>query len=459
VSTLDSEVREISYSSYDRDVEDERPGKPVYEYVRLLFGLVRVVSQERRKLLIRTLVVMALTLGYMFLIPNRYTATAVLTPPDSEPISGLDMLIGSKTGMSSAIASSQMGDMLGMRSPGQLYIQQMMSRPVQDRLIERFSLKAVYRTQSSENARKALTAATGAEEDRKSGAIRISVTDKNPKLAADLANAYAEESGLMISKLNADTAKNERGYFEVQLQQAKDELQKDVKELAAFGIQNGTIDTTAQGSALAAAASTVESDILATEAELKGLLQIYTPQHERVLAMQAKLAELRQQLQQLKGKAPSSASSGTDTLKDVLSASPMYLELERKVKTQESIVETLSQQFELSKLQERHKVSNVQVFDPAVVPERKSAPHRATVTLFVGIILLMVQAAYFIVRNCWRVLPINDPWRRTLEPAVNGVVNFRDRVLSILLFKGRDWRVRTRRDREDVPVDELMGRS
>lgn len=420
MSTLDSELRERSYSSFEREFEDEQPGKPMYEYVRILFGLIRAVWLERRKLFVRTVVLMTIVLGCMFLIPNRYTATASLTPPDSEPMSGMDMLIGSKTGMS-AIASSQMGDMLGMRSPGQLYIQQMMSRPVQDRLIERFNLKDVYRTKTQEDTRKALTASTNADEDRKSGVIRVSVTDRNPRLAAELANAYAEESGLLISKVNADSAKNERRYFEVQLQQAKDELQKDIKELTAFGIQNGTIDPTAQGTGLAAATAAIESDILTTEAELKGLLQIYTPQHERVLAMQAKLAELRQQLQQLKGKTPAGTTNGTDTLKDVLGASPAFLELDRKVKTQQSVVETLSQQFEISKLQEMHKVNNVQVFDPAVVPEQKSSPHRATMTLLAGIMFLLIQAIFTVVRNHWRSMADSDPWRITLLPAVRSI--------------------------------------
>jgi tyrosine-protein kinase Etk/Wzc len=419
VSTiLDTEIRQKKYVLTDEYEEDEQPGKPLYEYLQILIGIGGGLWKERRKLFFRTITLMALTLGYLLILPNRYTATATLTPPESARMSGLDMLIGAKTGMSQ-FASSSMGNMLGMRSPGQLYIQKMLSRPVQDGLIERFKLKDVYRIGSQESARKALTAATVAEEDRKTGAIHVSVTDKSPQRAAELANAYAEESGLLIARLSAESAKSEREYFERQLQQAKDELQRDMRELAAFGIKNGTIGTSADGSALVSAASAIEGEILTTEWELKGLLQIYTPQHERVLLLQAKLAELHRQLQQLKGKAPADASDGTNNLKDMMNVAPAYMELDRKVKAQEAVVEALAQQYELSKLQELHDVNSVQVFDPAEVPERKSAPHRATVTLLVGIVFFLGQCVFVIARDRWCSLLTDDPWRITLQPVVD----------------------------------------
>jgi uncharacterized protein involved in exopolysaccharide biosynthesis len=432
----------------DEYVDDEQPGKPLYEYVRSMFEVIGALWKERRKLFRRTVMLMALTLGCSCLLPNRYTAIAVLTPPDSEPMSGLDMLISAKTGMTQ-LASSQVGDMLGMRSPGQLYIMQMLSRPVQDRLIDRFDLKTVYRTGSPEKTRKALTAATVAEEDRKSGAIKVSVTDKSPKRAADLANAYAEELGLLISKVNADSAKKEREYFENQLQQAKDELQQDTRDLAAFGIKNGTVDTGAEGSALVSATATIEGDILATESEIKGLLQIYTPQHERVLAAQAKLAELRKQIQQLKGKVPADAVNGTDTLREVLGVSPEYMALDHKVKIQEAVVESLAQQFELSKLQEMHKVGNVQVFDPAIAPERKSAPHRAAMTLFLGIVFLFVQSMLIIARNAWRSLPADDPWRITLQPAMGSMYGTVTRFAKVSALGNHNFLARSHKRRTE----------
>jgi tyrosine-protein kinase Etk/Wzc len=451
VSSIDTEIRDKRYMSRDEYEDDEQLGKPLYEYVRSLFGITSAVWKERRRLFRRTLTLMAITLGLMFLMPNRYTATAVLTPPNSQPASGIDMLIGAKTNLSS-LASSSMGDMLGVASPGQLYIQQMLSRQVQDRLIEQFNLKKVYHTELQEDTRKALTGATNAEENIKSGAVSVSVTDKEPKLAADLANAYAKELGMLVSRVNSDSARNESEYFGKQLEQAKEELQKDTKDLAAFGIQNGMLDTNSESSALTAAVTDIESQIVVTESEIKGLLQIYSPQHERVQQMQAKLVELRRQLQQFRGKGSAEEAKGADTLKDMLSASPTYLDLQRKVKIQESVVETLAQQFELSRLQQVYKVNGIQVFDPALPPERKSSPHRATLTLLIGILFFFAQTVFIIARGHWNSLPMDDPWRTTLLPAVEGMSSACGRISHLYALGDHNFVARWRKRRAEKRV-------
>lgn len=458
MSGIDTEIHPKTFSSMVGSEDDEEPGKPLYEHVRNMFMVTGVLWLERRMLFWRTVVLVLLTFGLLFLLPNRYTATAVMNPPNSEPLSGMDMLIGAKTGMTQ-LASSQMGNMLGMQDPGQLYVQQMLSGSVQDRLISRFNLKAVYDTKLDEETRKALTAATKADQDRKSGAISVSVTDKNPTRAAELANAYAAELGLLKARVDANSAKAEREYFGYQLQQARDLLQKDTKELAAFGIQNGTVDANEQGAALAEAAAALEGQILGTEAEIKGLLQIYTPQHESVLSLQAKLAAMRQQLQQLKGKAPANPDNGTDNLKEMLNVSPAYMDLSRKVKIQESVVETLSQQFELSKLEELYKVSSVQVFDPAVVPEKKSGPHRALISVLLGVVFFLLQCAFIIARNRWHSLPADDPWRITLLPAVAVMSGAYARASRFFVPENNNliarWRRRSAKKRAESATDQL----
>jgi uncharacterized protein involved in exopolysaccharide biosynthesis len=456
MSSIDTEIHPKTFISMDGSEDDVEPGKPLYEHVRNLFMLTGVLWLERRRLFWRTISLVLLTFGLLFLLPNRYTATAVLNPPSSEPMSGMNMLIGAKTGISD-MASSALGGMMGMQDQGQLYIKEMMSNSVQDRLIERFDLKKVYRDKLEEDARKDLTAATMLDEDTKSGAISVSVTDKSPTRAAELANAYAAELGLLNARVNADSAKAEREYFGYQLQQARELLQKDTKELAAFGIQNGTVDANEQGTALAGAAAALEGQILGTEAEIKGLLQIYTPQHENVLALQAKLAAMRQQLQELKGKAPANLDNGTDNLKETLNVSPAFMDLGRKVKIQESVVETLSQQFELSKLEELYKVSSVQVFDPALVPERKSKPHRALISVLLGVVFFFLQCTFIIARNHWRSLSTDDPWRVTLLPAVAVMSCAYARVSKSIAAGDRNfvtrWRKRRLEKRASAKVD------
>ena len=59
-----------------------------------------------------------------------------------------------------------------------------------------------------------------------------------------------------------------------------------------------------------------------------------------------------------------------------------YYDLYREAKIRETVYEFLTQQYELAKVQEAKELPTVRVMDPAVKPERKSAPRR---TLIVGL--------------------------------------------------------------------------
>src|SRR6266478_9372463 len=75
-----------------------------------------------------------------FLAPKRYESTTKLMPPDAQMTSML--------GIAASVANtnlSQVADLLPMKSTGALFLGIMRSRTVEDRLVERFDLKNVYR--------------------------------------------------------------------------------------------------------------------------------------------------------------------------------------------------------------------------------------------------------------------------------------------------------------------------
>jgi tyrosine-protein kinase Etk/Wzc len=67
--------------------------------------------------------------------------------------------------------------------------------------------------------------------------------------------------------------------------------------------------------------------------------------------------------------------------RDVPEAGLEYLRGFRDVKYHETVFELLSRQFELAKIDEARDSSLIQVLDQAVVPEKKSKPHRSWIAL------------------------------------------------------------------------------
>ena len=147
------------------------------------------------------------------------------------------------------------------------------------------------------------------------------------------------------------------------------------------------MDPQSQGKAMVDAAAKVEGEIVATEAELKGLQQIYSDDNTRVRTLKARLGVLQGQMKSMQGKG---AAAGTD--KSSMGSFPSitelpvlgytYYDLYREAKIRETVYEFLTQQYELAKVQEAKELPTVRVMDPAVKPERKSAPKR---TLIVGL--------------------------------------------------------------------------
>ncbi len=352
-----------------------------------------------------------------FLIPKRYESTTRLMPPDNQSSSGMAMLaaLTAKTGGGFGTFA---GDLLGFKSSGALFVGILRSRTVEDRLVERFHLQKVYGTRLSENARKKLEDKTAISEDRKSGIITIGVTDHSPQRAAAMCNAYTEELNRLVVELTTSAAHRERVFLEERLKTVKLDLDAAAKEFSEFASKNVTIDIKEQGRAMVEAAAILQGQLIAAQSELEGLRQIYTDNNVRVRAVRARIAELQHQLEKLGGKEATSSggtSQAGETLYPSIRKLPLlgvkYADLYHRTKIQEAVYETLTQQYELAKVQEAKEIPSVKVLDAADLPERKSFPPRLLI-VFLGTFLWFACAAIWVLGSArWAEMDPKDPQR------------------------------------------------
>ncbi|MGA7241911.1 MAG: hypothetical protein WBX19_01960 [Terracidiphilus sp.] len=416
-------------TKYVEDFEDEEPqgeAEPLHVKVSLLLVKLRLLWADRRRIVPWTFGTTIITFGLMFLIPNEYQAVAILNPPDQNPMSGMTLMLGMK-GIQASMGSA-MGDVLGLKSPGQIYISQMQSRVVEDAIIRRFDLQKLYRTKNIEDTRKRLEGNTEFSEDKKSGVIAIGVIDKDRNRSAQMANAYAEELGKLSAGMEAQSGRLEREYFEAQLAKAKDDFNQANIELSKYSGQKGAFDPQDQGKALADAVGEIEGQLIATKAELKGLQQIYSESNPQIQQAKARIAELSRQLallsagsQELGGKAGDRGTNGDQSLTDpslrkMWGIAPPYMKLYGEVKIQEAVVESLAEQYEFAKLREAYRVSDVQLMDPAQPPEKKYKPHRARTAVALGLLVFLFCCGRTLMKDLWQNLSSDDPWRQMIEP-------------------------------------------
>jgi uncharacterized protein involved in exopolysaccharide biosynthesis len=354
------------------------------------------------------------TLLIAILIPSRYAATTRLMPPDPPAGAGMAVLAG-MAGKMGATLGALGGDLLGMNTSADLFAGVLESRTVQNDLIAKYDLRRVYGKRRLVDARKELARETDIAIDRKSGILTIQVTDHDPKRATALAEEYVAQLNNVVTQLNTSSAHRERVFLEDRLQQVKAELETAEKDFSKFSSKNGAIDIKEQGKAMVEAAAILEGQLIAAQTELQGLRQIFTDQNIRVKTMQARIAELRRQLEKMGGKAESdgAAPSQEDEMYPSIRRLPIlgvtYADLYRRMKVEETVFETLTQQYEIAKVQEAKEVPSVKVLDPPEVPEKKVFPPRTLLTLLGALIAVAIGIGWVFANDGWEKMDPQDP--------------------------------------------------
>jgi capsule polysaccharide export protein KpsE/RkpR len=352
--------------------------------------------------------------GIAFLIPKRYESTARLMPPDNQSTSGLAM-VAAMSARSGGLGTFA-GDLLGLKSSGALFVGILGSRTVEDRLIQQFDLKKVYWARRIEDARKELEDHTKISEDRKSGIVTITVTDKDPQRATAMAQAYVTELNRLVAEVTTSAARREREFLEERLKVVKQELDQAAVEFSQFASKNAAIDIKEQGKAMVEAAATLQGQLIAAQSELKGLEQIYTDNNVRVRAVKARIGELQRQLEKLGGKETGRVGKPgqeSESLYPSIRKLPLlgvtYSDLYRRTKIAEVVYELLTQQYELARVQEAKETPSVKVLDVPIVPEKKSFPPRLVIMFLGAFLSLAFGVTWVFAGALWSATDPQDP--------------------------------------------------
>jgi len=437
--------------------------EPTEANERVLMSL-RLMWGHRRMLYRVSLYGLLASALVAFLIPVRYESLARLMPPDNQSSSGMALAAAAMSGTSSGLGALA-GDFLGLKSTSDVFVGILSSRTVQDTLIQRFDLKKLYRTRSMEATRRALAEHTGIAVDRKSQIITIAVTDTSPQRGAAIGQAYVEELNRLVAELSTSAARRERMFLEGRLQTVSKDLEDAEKDFSQFASKNAAIDVKEQAKAMVEAAATLQGQLIAAQSQYQGLREIYTDSNIRVKTVKTRIDELQRQLEKLGGKNESSTEVSSESgasLYPSIRKLPLlgvtYADLYRRTRVQEAVFETLTKEYEMTKVQEAKEIPTVKVLDAPNIPDRKSFPPRLLI-MFAGTVCVFACAALWLVaRNTWDETSVNDA-RKVFAREVltdlkaqlpkfvqNGSGNHADSMKAPL----PEWR-RGRRDGEETP--------
>jgi tyrosine-protein kinase Etk/Wzc len=371
-----------------------------------LLDIVVLLVAHKRFILRFVLGATVLAIIVSLLLPVRYEAKIVLLPPQQN--SSIATALLGQIGNAGALGSlaSLAGGGLGIKNPADMYVALLTSRTVEDAMIQRFGLMQEYKEKRMSDTRKEFENRTTAVAGTKDGLIRITVIDRDPKRAADLANGYVEEFRNLSASLAITEAARRRLFFGQQLQQAKDDLSTAEEAMRKTQQSTGVLQIDSQARALIESAAVLRGQVVAKQVQIEGMRSFAAEDNPELILAKQELVALQAQLEKV-------ASSRSDVGSDinlskgrVTEAGMEYVRRLRDLKYHETVYELLAKEFEIAKLDEAREGSIVQVVDAAVPPDKKSSPHRTLIVI--GTTMLS-----FFVAVCW--IMMRRSWDRTLE--------------------------------------------
>ena len=350
---------------------------------------IQVAFKRRRLVGAATLAIVVLASAVVLLLPNRYTATIVILPPQQGGATGSTML--SQLSSMSAMAS---GGGMSIKNPNDLQVALLKSRAVENAMAERFQLQALYRRKYLSTTRKRWERVTSIDNGLKDSLIRLSVTDDDPRRAADLAKGWVEEYQHLSATLAVTEAAQRRLFYERLLGAAQGDLARAEEEMKQTEQRTGVIELDGQAHAMIASAALLRARVAEKQVEIQAMRQFAADENPD-------LERARQELSSLEGQLASmdvdNDRAGGDLVAPkgkVGEAGMEYARALREVKFREMVQQLLTRQYEAARIDEARQGSQAQVVDPALVPDRPN--YLFKIAIWLGALLLSLPMALLI---------------------------------------------------------------
>lgn len=206
-----------------------------------LVELFHIIWRRKNLIIALFIISVILALVYSLLSPKIYSASSVILIPSEKGTSGLSSLISS--------LPVNIG-ILGITTPAANYVAILKSRSAAEYVFDKLKLDNYFEHKFREEKIEALRKIVKITQNEKENTITITAEAKDPKLSADIANAYVEALEKIIASLNISSAKRERMFIEEQLKRVERDLKIAEEKLKNFQERHLLIDVSSEAKVL-----------------------------------------------------------------------------------------------------------------------------------------------------------------------------------------------------------------
>ncbi|MFH1553118.1 MAG: GumC family protein, partial [Candidatus Omnitrophota bacterium] len=206
--------------------------------------------------------------------------------------------------------------------------------------------------------------------------VEISAEDVNPKLAAKIANLWAENYISYTLDIKFDASQYASGWLQIKIQEAKEKVKKAEVELQNYRKKNKiVIDPTDKETSMFHRLLQKKAEL---EISLSENLEYYKEKHPEIIGIKSEITSVEKKIESEKEKELEAKD------KEI-----QYTVLKRDVDTDQEIYESLLKRIGETEITGELKTTNIRIIDKATVPESPVRPQKRKTLLiafFIGLI-------------------------------------------------------------------------
>ena len=375
-----------------------------------LMDIIPLLWSLRKAIIKNQLIIIVITIIFVFIIPKTFTSTALLMPPTSET-GGIGSIMG-------ALSNLPFGGMMSQTNDESLStIAILKSRTLSEKVIKKFNLIDFYGVPNIDKALMSLSDNTNFEVEDE-GTISISVDvdtewlhsveseEKAKNQCTDMAIYFVKQLDLINKSLKTEQASFHREFIGERYRQNLVDLKKAEDSLKIFQEKHKMVALPEQTLAAIEAAAALKAQMLSNEVKLGVMLGALNTNHPDIENIKKENSELSKKMNELEYGANVigyKKSNLFPVLADVPELGVELVRLKREVEIQNTLFVFLTQQYEEAKIKEAKDTPTVQILDYPQKPQLKSAPKRVLILIFCIIITFFVNVLFILYKSERRI--------------------------------------------------------
>ena len=332
---------------------------------------------------------------YALLAPKWYKSTTSVLPAEKtdflSAISGLSSLVKNFSPTKGLAALTGNSDF-------DQYIAILKSSTMIADIINRFDLQKEYNLENDYKYKVADEFNSNLEiEVQEEGDLTLSIYDKNPKKAADIANYMIDKLNSINTALSSANAKANREFIEKRYMENVKDINKLETDMKDFQQKYGVVAVPEQLESTVKAMSQIYADLAHKEVAANIIKRTYGADSPILNRADIEVQELQKKINKLNA-GNDSSQNGINLLipfKKAPELANKYLKIYRDLEIQYKILEFVQPLYEQAKVEEVRNSPSVLVLDIAIPAERKSKP-RGTLYALLSFILSFGAGLFFV---------------------------------------------------------------